>query len=110
MLETPLPFSPPHYNLYTYTPLPFSPPQGFVPATNDVFESETIIPAAYAAINDVNANCSLLRNYTLQLDFVNTKVHTYGHVRVCAMQAVLQCGLSNGVSIAVSHSVLTALL
>ena len=48
--------------------------QGFVPATNDVFESETIIPAAYAAIDDVNADCDLLSGYLLQLDFVNTQV------------------------------------
>ena len=35
-----------------------------------------MIPAAYAAIDDVNAKCDLLRNYSLQLDFVNTRVCT----------------------------------
>ena len=56
--------------------------QGFVPAGNDVFSSETIIPAAYAAIDDVNGNCSILPDYFLQLEFVNTKVHAV-HACMC---------------------------
>ena len=45
-----------------------------MPATNGVFESDNIIPAAYAALDEINANCSILENYTLQIDFVNTEV------------------------------------
>ena len=48
--------------------------QGFVPATNEVYTSETIIPAAFAAIDDINANCSILPDHLLELEFVNTKV------------------------------------
>ena len=58
--------------------------QGFVPALNDVYTSETIIPAAFAAIDDINANCSILPGYYLELEFVNTKVSLV-HVGHCFM-------------------------
>ena len=48
--------------------------QGFVPAKNNEFRSETIVPAAFAAIDEINANCSILPEYKLVLEFVNTKV------------------------------------
>ena len=48
--------------------------QGFVPANNIEFRSETIVPAAFAAIAEVNANCSILPEYKLVLEFVNTMV------------------------------------
>lgn len=57
--------------------------QGFVPANNTVYESETIIPAAFAAIDDINANCSILPDYKLVLEFVNTMVSLV-HVMQCA--------------------------
>ncbi|XP_064396472.1 gamma-aminobutyric acid type B receptor subunit 1-like isoform X2 [Halichondria panicea] len=47
--------------------------QGFVPAKNNEFRSETIVPAAFAAIDEINANCSILPEYKLVLEFVNTK-------------------------------------
>jgi hypothetical protein len=42
-----------------------------------VFVSETIIPAVYMAVDDVNANCSLITGYKLQVDFVDTLVCSY---------------------------------
>lgn len=49
-------------------------PQGFFPLTNDIYTTETTIPAAYAAIHDINSNCSILPDYLLQLDVLNTLV------------------------------------
>ena len=57
--------------------------QGFVPANNNVYTSETIIPAAFAAIDDINADCSILPDYLLELEFVNTKVNPALILGVC---------------------------
>lgn len=49
--------------------------QGFVPIDNNVFTAaESLIPAAWVAIDDVNWDCTILPNHLLQLDFVDTKV------------------------------------
>ena len=55
--------------------------QGFVPIDNDVFTAaESLVPASWVAIDDVNCDCSILPNHRLRLDFVDTKVdnvHAY---------------------------------
>ena len=59
--------------------------QGFVPANNDVYTSESIVPAAQVACEELNrANpANLLPNYCLHLNFSNTQVspmNFYVHV------------------------------
>ena len=62
-----------------------------MPATNNVFESDNIIPAAYAALDEINANCSILGDYTLQIDFVNTLVCAYVQFVVVVVVVVCCC-------------------
>lgn len=46
-----------------------------MPIDNDVFTAaESLVPASWVAIDDVNCDCSILPNHRLQLDFVDTKV------------------------------------
>ena len=48
--------------------------QGFVPTNNTVLDTAGIIPAAFVALDEINANDDLLPNYTLVLDFSDTRV------------------------------------
>ena len=48
--------------------------QGFVPRENPTFVTSSLEPAAHLAVEDVNNDPSLLVNYTLNLEFVDTKV------------------------------------
>ena len=48
--------------------------QGFVPRDNPTFVASSLEPAAHLAVEDVNNNTSLLINYKLNLEFVDTKV------------------------------------
>lgn len=48
--------------------------QGFVPFNNEVFSPESLIPTIWVAKEDVNSDCTILPDYLLQIDIVNTKV------------------------------------
>lgn len=58
--------------------------QGFVPATGDVYTSETIVPAATVACEEINSNSSILEDYELVIDWSDTMVCGRG------------CGKDNG--------------
>ena len=45
-----------------------------MPADNIDFRSETIVPAAFAAIDEINGDCDILKEYELVVEFVDTKV------------------------------------
>ena len=86
------------------------PNQGFVPANNDVYTSETIIPAAFAAIDDINANCSILPDHKLELEFVDTKVSlfTTAHLNLTVLSSFTllnTCPHGNRHAITHSHNV-----
>lgn len=48
--------------------------QGFVPATGDTYTSETIVPAATVACEEINSNSSVLGDYELVIDWSDTMV------------------------------------
>ena len=48
--------------------------QGFVPAKNEVLDTSGIIPAAFLAQEEINANNDILPDYELDLNFRDTQV------------------------------------
>lgn len=48
--------------------------QGFVPADSDIFTSETIVPAASIACQEINSNDSVLSDYELVIEWSDTQV------------------------------------
>ena len=79
-------YTPPHTHTRTHahTHTPCTHTQGFVPANNDEFRSENIVPAAFAAIDEINNDCSYLPGYELVLEFVDTRVSVCVCVGGCA--------------------------
>ena len=51
--------------------------QGFVPASGDVFTSETVVPAATVACQEINDDDSILSDYELVIEWSNTEVQMY---------------------------------
>ena len=63
--------------------------QGFIPVENDVFSAESLIPAAWVAVEDVNGDCSILSDYLLQVDFLNTEVYSIHYYII--LSACMHC-------------------
>ena len=64
--------------------------QGFVPATGDVYTSETIVPAATVACKEINSNSSILEDYELVIDWSDTMVCTMLYSPTVEVKKVLQ--------------------
>ena len=54
--------------------------QGFVPASGDVFTSETVVPASSVACREVNNDTSILSDYELVIQWSDTMVSCNGRV------------------------------
>ena len=48
--------------------------QGFVPASGEVFTSETVVPATTVACQEINGNASILSDYELVIEWSDTMV------------------------------------
>lgn len=55
--------------------------QGFVPASGEVFTSETIVPAATLACQEVNNKSGVLDDYELVIEWSDTEVRNGGGTR-----------------------------
>ena len=48
-----------------------------MPASGDVFTSETVVPAATVACQEINNDDSILSDYELVIEWSNTEVQMY---------------------------------